>query len=129
MVGLSDQNCHKFNLTVIIFLKFSWEHAPKPLSFKTVLYTMPFAMTLCKDIISSIITIIPQASKQECRVGSGGSAGTVLAEPLFEFLTVLLAINHLKLPTNYLPKSLNCIYLIQYTLITMHIVLLLTHIM
>ena len=57
---------------------------------------MPFAMTLPKGIISSIITIIPQASKQECRVGSGGPAGTVLARPLSEFLIVLLAINHYK---------------------------------
>ena len=33
------------------------------------------------------------------RGGSGGPAGTVLAGPLFEFLTLLLAINHYK-PTN-----------------------------
>ena len=30
------------------------------------------------------------------REGSGGPAGTVLAGPLFEFLTVLLAINYSK---------------------------------
>ena len=37
--------------------------------------------------------------------GSGGLAGTVWAGPLFEFLTLLIAVNHYK--TTYLPKSLN----------------------
>ena len=41
----------------------------------------------------------------ECRVGSGAPAGTVWAGPLFEFLTLLIAINYYK--TTYLPKSLN----------------------
>ena len=61
------------------------------------------------------------------RGGSGGPAGTVWAGPLFEFLTLLLAINHYK-TTNYLPSKKAEQYFTNIVCIDHHIILLLTHI-
>ena len=56
-------------------------------------------MYIHRHIHTHIYTYIHIHTYTHTRGGSGGPAATVWAGPLFEFLTLLLAINHYK-PTN-----------------------------